>query len=268
MRLLMTHRIQSVLFALAVALPLAASAQTAPVIGIVVMHGKGGSPERLVAPLADGLTQKGYRVANLEMPWAGKRNYDKDVAAAEQEVTAALTELRNKGAKKLFVAGHSQGAVFALHYAGKHPLDGLIIIAPGGNVATAFYQQQIGASVSRARHLVTSGKGDERGEFDEYEGGRGNWSVNTTAAIYLTWFDPDGAMNQEKSSAALPKSLPVLHVAPTSDYPALLRAKQSMFKALPDHPLKRLYEPNSDHRNAPRDSVDEIARWAVEVTAR
>jgi hypothetical protein len=62
--------------------------------------------------------------------------------------------------------------------------------------------------------------------------------------------------------------LPVLHVAPTSDYPALLRAKQGMFNALPDHPLKRLYEPNSDHRNAPRDSVDEIARWIGEVAGK
>lgn len=236
--------------------------------GIVIMHGKGGSPEGLVKPLADGLAQKNYLVANLEMPWSGKRHYDKDVAAAEQEVTAALAELRSKGAKKMFVAGHSQGAVFALHYASKHPLDGLIIIAPGGNVATGFYQQQVGASVARARSLVASGKGDERGAFDEYEGGKGNWTVNTTAAIYLTWFDPDGAMNQEKSSRALPKSLPVLHVAPTSDYPALLRAKQAMFAALPKHPLTRLYEPDTDHRSAPRASIAEIVRWTAEVAAR
>ncbi|MGP1665660.1 MAG: alpha/beta fold hydrolase [Rhodanobacter sp.] len=183
-------------------------------------------------------------------------------------MTAALAELRSKGAKKVFVAGHSQGATFALHYATKNPIDGLIIIAPGGNVATDFYQQQIGASVARARSLVASGKGDDRGEFDEYEGGKGKWAVNTTAAIYLAWFDPEGAMNQEKSSRALPESLPVLHVAPSSDYPALLRAKQAMFAALPKHPLTRLYEPDTDHRGAPRASIDEIVRWTAEVAAR
>ncbi len=242
-------------------------AQT-PLMGIVIMHGKGGLPSGLVKPLADGLQNRGYRVASLEMPWSGQRHYNKDVAAAEQEVTAALDDLRSKGATKLFVAGHSQGAVFALHYAGRHPLDGLVIIAPGGDVSTRFYRQQVGASVARARSLVASGKGNERGEFDEFEGGRGNWAVNTTAAIYLTWFDPDGAMNQEKSSRALPKSLPVLHVAPASDYPALLRAKQSMFNALPDHPLKKLHEPNADHRSAPAASVDEIARWIAEVGSR
>ncbi len=246
----------------------AAAQDAAPKIGIVVMHGKGGSPARLVNVLAEGLERKGLLVASLEMPWSGKRNYDSDVATAEREVTAALQALRGKGAQKLFVAGHSQGAVFALHYASRHPLDGLVVIAPGGNVATSFYQQKVGASVARARNLAAAGKGDERGEFDEYEGAKGSWKVPTTAAIYLTWFDPEGAMNQEKSSRALPAALPVLHVAPVSDYPALLRSKQMTFNALPDHPLKRLYEPDADHRGAPAAAVDEIARWTAEVAAR
>lgn len=256
------------LMSCALALPLTSAAQSpASAIGIVVMHGKGGSPGALIAPFAAGLEQNGYRVANLEMPWSGKRGYDKDVTATEQEVTAALDALRGKGAKKLFVAGHSQGAVFAIHYATKHPLDGLVIIAPGGDVATRFYRQQVAASVSRARSLVASGKGDEQGEFDESEGGK-NWPVRTTAATYLSWFDPDGAMNQEKSSRALPQSLPVLHVAPISDYPALLRSKQQMFGALPANPLTRLYEPNADHRSAPQAALEEIVRWTTEIAAR
>lgn len=255
---------QLILAAALLCIGLPAAAQT----GIVIMHGKGGSPNRFVIDLANGLERKNYLVANLEMPWSGKRNYDADVAKAEQEVTAALEALRSKGAKKVFVAGHSQGAMFAMHYAGKNPIDGLILIAPGGNVATSFYQQQIGASVVRARSLVASGKGDERGEFEEYEGGKGKWTVNTTATIYLAWFDPEGAMNQEKSSRALPESLPVLHVAPTSDYPALLRSKQATFAALPKHPLTRLYEPDTDHRGAPRASIDEVLRWTAEVAAR
>lgn len=52
--------------AFALALPLASAAQSpAPVIGIVVMHGKGGGPTRLVGTLADTLGSKGYLVANL-----------------------------------------------------------------------------------------------------------------------------------------------------------------------------------------------------------
>ena len=126
------------------------SAQQAPTIGIVVMHGKGGGPGGLVKPLADGLEARGFRVANLQMPWSRDRKYDVDVAAAVSEVNAAVSDLRSKGAVKVFVAGHSQGAVFALHYATREKIDGLIIIAPGGDVASRFFRQQVGRSVARA----------------------------------------------------------------------------------------------------------------------
>lgn len=246
-----------------------AAAQETSAIGVVILHGKGGRPEGLTRPLAVSLIQqKGWHVANIEMPWSGRRQYDVDVQSAAEEVSAAIRALRQLGASRIFLAGHSQGAVFAVHYATKYPLDGLILIAPGGNVATRFYQKQIGASVARARQLVAEDKGKAPGEFDEFEGGKGHWTLRTTAETYLSWFDPDGAMNLMKSAAALPKDLPVLQVTPTGDYPALLRTKQELFDALPAHPLKQLHEPVSDHRGAPRNAAAEIARWIGEVAAR
>lgn len=85
---------------LAAGLPLPAKAQVEPV-GIVIMHGKGGSPTRHVADLARTLESRGYLVANIEMPWSGSRNYDVNVGRAEEEVEAALTGLRGQGAKMI-----------------------------------------------------------------------------------------------------------------------------------------------------------------------
>ena len=134
-----------------------AAAQNAPAIGIVVMHGKGGSPTaRHMTPFVTGLESKGLLVANLEMPWSGRRDYNADVATAETEVTAALNELRRKGAKKVFVSGHSQGGVFASHYASKYPVDGAILIAPGGNVSNSTFRQQVGGAVEQARQGVAA----------------------------------------------------------------------------------------------------------------
>lgn len=252
--------------ALAIIIAMPAKAQTPSSIGIVVMHGKGGSPStRFIAPFADGLERKGLLVANLEMPWSGRRDYDKDVAAAEQEVKAALDTLRSKGAKKVFIAGHSQGGVFAVHYASKHPVDGAILIAPGGSVASKVFREKLGNSVNRARKMIADGKSEERTAFEDYEGSKGTTAVHTTAAVYLTWFDPDGAMNQDKASKSLPPTLPVLYIGPTNDYPGLRQIKQSMFSALPVNPLTRFYEPEADHLGAPIASIEEIARWTAEV---
>jgi len=258
--------ILALLLGLAVSAPV--RAQPAPAkLGIVVMHGKGGSPARHVAELAAGLEMKGYLVANIEMPWSGGRSYDVPVAAAESEVEAALAQLRAQGAAHLFVAGHSQGGLFALYFGDRHPVDGIIAIAPGGNVASPSYREKLGEAVSRARELAAAGKADEQTRLLDFEGSKGVYTIWCTPANYLSWFDPDGAMNELKAIKSMDPRVPVLFIAPTGDYPPLRASRQMMFGALPPHPLTRLYEPNSNHLGAPAASIEEIARWTAQVAA-
>jgi len=251
-----------ILVAFAAAVPVTAAAQAEP-IGIVIMHGKGGSPTGLVAKLANGLEGNGLLVANLDMPWSGKRNYDVTTARGEEEVEAALAGLRGKGAKKVFVCGHSQGGVFALYLAGKLAADGFITIAPGGNVGGRFFMEQVGASLARARRLVAEGKGNERAPLEDYESDK--YTIDAIPAAYVTWFDPDGAMSQERAVRAVNPRVPVLWIAPTRDYPGLIKNSRPLYRQLPRHPLTQLYEPDADHRGVPTASVDEIVRWTREV---
>ena len=230
------------------------------------MHGKGGSPAGLVADLAQTLEGRGYLVANLEMPWSGRRSYDVPVARGEEEVEMALAGLRSKGATKVFVAGHSQGGMFALHLAGKLIVDGTICIAPGGNVDHYFFREKVRDGLTRARQLVAEGKGSEPAPLDDFEGARGTYPVVAVPAAYLTWFDPEGAMNMERAARAAHPAAPVLWIVPRRELPGLRKTNIPMFRSLPANPLTRLYEPDSDHRGAPAASADEIARWTNEVT--
>lgn len=236
-------------------------------IGVVIMHGKGGGPDKHVADLASGLERQGFLVANLDMPWSGRRDYDVAVSGAESEVSAALDGLRKRGAKTVFVSGHSQGGVFAFYYGGSHKVDGLIAIAPGGNVAAANFREKLGEAVELARKLVAEGKGEEKVRLRDFEGSKGLFPVVTTPTIYLTWFDPEGAMNQMRSIAKLPAGLPVLLIAPTQDYPGLRQVKQLTFDALPKTPHTRLYEPDASHLQSPSASLKEIAGWMTSVSA-
>lgn len=235
-------------------------------IGIVVMHGKGGSPAKHVSELASALKAQGYLVANLEMPWSGRRNYDVNLQAADIEVERALNEMRQQGAQKLFVAGHSQGGLFALHYGDKHLVDGIIAIAPGGNVASTIAQDKLGEYVESARKLVAQGKAEEKSRFADFEGSKGIYPLITTPAIYLSWFDPQGAMNQITAEQNINPAIPVLFIAPTSDYPGLRKIKQTMFNALPQNPHTKLYEPNSSHLDAPSASESAIIEWISAIS--
>jgi len=236
-----------------------------PAIGIVIMHGKGGSPERLVSDLAAALSAKGYLVANLEMPWSGRRDYDVGVKQAEQQVESALAGLRDKGAKKLFVAGHSQGGAFAIYFAGRHALDGVIAIAPGGSTGSSVFRDKLGASLARAREAVAAGRGEEKLDLLDYEGSRGTTPVHARASVYAEWFDPEGAMNLAHSATVVIPQTPVLWMVAKNDYPALRRANIPLYQRLPANPLTAFYEPNSSHRDAPLAAVDEILRWTRAV---
>jgi pimeloyl-ACP methyl ester carboxylesterase len=255
---------QLILAALAAAVPLRATAQADP-IGVVIMHGKGGRPTGYVATLAQTLEGKGYLVANLEMPWSGRRNYDVTVERGEQEVESAVAGLRAKGAKKVFVSGHSQGGAFALHLAARPGIDGIIAMAPGGDVGNRVFREELGQSVARARRLVAEGKGNEPERLEDYEGARGRYPVVAAPAVYLTWFEPEGAMNMQRAARAANPRVPILWIVGLGERPALRKATLSLFHSLPDNPLTRLYEPNADHTGTPTASADEIIRWTREV---
>jgi dienelactone hydrolase len=252
---------------LGAALPLAASAQGDP-IGIVIMHGKGGVPTGYVANLARTLEGKGYLVANLEMPWSRRRNYDVTVERGEQEVEAAVAGLRAKGSWKVFVSGHSQGGAFALHMAGRPGMDGIIAMAPGGDVGNRVFREQLGPSVSRARRLVAEGKGNEPAQLEDYEGARGKYPVTATPAAYLTWFEPEGAMSMQRAARAARPQAPILWIIGKGERPGLRKVNLSLFSSLPDNALTRLYEPDADHTGTPTASADEIVRWTREVAGR
>ncbi|HXF66160.1 MAG TPA: alpha/beta fold hydrolase [Burkholderiales bacterium] len=229
------------------------------------MHGKGGSPAKFVDGLARTLERRGYLVANIEMPWSGNRSYDAGVSRAEEEVEAACASLRAGGAKKVFVAGHSMGGVFALHLAGRLAVDGIVAIAPGGSSSSPVIREKLAGSLERARQLVAQGKGSEPAWLEDYEGSRGVYRISAVPAAYVTWMDPDGAMSMTRAAQAADPKVPILWIVPKRDYPGLLKTTPAIFRTLPPNPLTRFHEPESDHLNAPAASAEEIVRWTKEV---
>jgi pimeloyl-ACP methyl ester carboxylesterase len=233
-------------------------------IGVVVMHGKGGSPHGWVDKLEEALLAEGFQVANIEMPWSRRRGYDVDMNGGVEEISNALNAMRAKGAQKVFVAGHSQGGLFALHYAGLHSVDGVIPVAPGGQVDAGNFTMNLSSHVAKAKSMVGEGRGNDTAAFADFEGSRGADPITTTAAIYLDWFNPYGA-HTTRVFRKVKKGTPVLYVAPRRDYPGLAKSKGENFGWLPSHKKTRMYEPDTDHMNSPGNAAPEIIRWINDV---
>ena len=104
-----------------------ACAQT---IGIVLMHGKTGSPNTVIDQLATALQSAGYLVDTPEMCWSRRRIYDRPFLDCLTEIDSAIGRLKGRGAGRIVVAGMSQGGDAALAYGARQAnLAGMFIPA-------------------------------------------------------------------------------------------------------------------------------------------
>ena len=247
------------------ALP-AAGADTAPV-GVIVMHGKSGSPQYHVNGLAIALGGQGFLVAAPEMPWSRYRSYDKSVDGADAEIDAEIAKLRDRGAKQIFLVGHSLGAAYALHYASRTTVNGMVAIAPGHRPEFKRIAELLGEDIRKARELAATGKGDEMVTFLDFNTGNRRDRTTASAASFLSYFDPAGPMNMARNVTTVKPEVPVLWMVPTREEEPPRDAMVSFYGKLPPNPRNKFVEPASDHMQAPAAATSQVIDWIRAVAA-
>ena len=231
-------------------------------IGVILMHGKWGSPKSM-APLARDLESRGFLVSNAEMPWSGRRLYDVDYPSALKEIEQQAGQSRAKGARRVIVAGQSMGANAAVAYASSgFELDGLVILSPG-HFPERGMGNRLRPSIDRARSMVAANRSTESESFDDINQGKQR-AIRIAAGTYVSYFDPDGLGAITKNIKKLSKSVPVLLAIGTSDpfYPD----SKAMFDSATPHASSRYLTLESDHFNVSRMVSAEIVRWLESFT--
>ena len=251
-------RLFSLFFALvtAIAAPCAWSGE----VGVILLHGKASMPSGLgMQNLAAALEAKGYLVSVPEMGWSRNRIYDASYDESMSEIDRIVQELRQKGAKKVIVAGQSQGANAALGYAAhREGADGIIALAPGHVPELGKFRDSAAASVSRAKALIEEGKGREKHEFGDNDQGKRS-TVSATPEVYLSWFDPDGPAVMPKNAAAFKKPLPLLIIVGSREKNA--KGPEYFFHKAPSHPNSKFVTVEADHTGVPGAAAEEILAW-------
>lgn len=248
----------------ALALLLAApSVHAADRLGIVLMHGKQGAPDRHVAGFASALASDGYLVATPEMCWSKRRIYDKPYDSCLSELDGVIAELRAKGATAIVVGGHSLGGNGALGYAVGHEVKGVLLLAAAHTPERSVNRPEIAASLHKAKAMIAEGRGGETATFDEINSG---WTfmVSCTAEAYASFFDPSGP-------AAMPNSIarvraPVLWVA--GDRDKTQQTAAATFAKAPADPLNRFVTVSADHLDTPDAALSAVRAWLRDVAER
>ena len=253
----------AILFTLATALASHIASAAGGDLGVVLMHGKGGSPTGYIRELAAVLQGRGYLVSTPTMPWAKDRIYDASFEEAMAEIDREVDALRQKGAKLVVVGGQSLGANAALGYAAsKERVDGIIALAPAHNPELQAFARRLGADLRRARAMVAAGKGKEKQAFSDLNQGQ-ILEVTATAEVYLSWFDPDGPAVMPRSATSIKTPTPVLFVVGSGDRTA--PAKDYIFDKAPAHAKSKFVMVTADHFTAPTAAIEEVLSWLAKL---
>jgi esterase/lipase len=247
------------MLAVVVGLAAPASAQT----GVVLIHGNTDSPNGTIAQLAAALEGAGYLVERPEMCWSNRRRRDRLLLDCLAELEAPIARLSSRGARGIVVAGMSVGGLGALAFgARRQGLAGIVALAANGSPERlVLLFPQIAENVAQARAMVVAGRGDERASFTDTNI-RGPFPVDTTASIYLSFFDPTGPANIPDNVSRLRS--PLLWVAGNADRSQT--GPSYAFNRAPVNPLNRYVTVNADHLGTPTAAREAVLLWMGEVS--
>ena len=247
-----------------------APAAAGPVVGIVLIHGKSGSPSNQpILNSASLLTNAGYKVDRPEMCWSGQRIYDQAFPDCLSAIDQSIARLKALGATAIVLAGHSLGGTGMLAYGATHPgLMGLIGLAPAGNPNVYRVNQAIGNAVAQAQQLVAAGKGDEKTGFPDVNtgaNGQFTFTVTTTPRIYLSFFGPNTQGGMMGNVAKI--SAPLLWVAGDKD-PTQKDEPDAVFAKAAANPMNRFVKVAANHMETPAAAVPAILTWLGDLKRR
>lgn len=234
------------------------SARAASDIGIVVLHGKQGTAgDRATAPFMQALRNAGYLIQAPTMCWANGRIYDATFPDCLRQIDTAVAALRDAGARRIVVAGQSQGGEAAIIYGAQHPeLAGVIALAPAGAPEGMARNPGVAQSIVQARQMVAAGQGAQRATFNDTNDGR-NFVVATTPTIYLSFMEVGGPADFPKALPQLRE--PIIWVAGTQD--RTQTQATAWFARLPPNKLNRLVQVGSAHLDTPAAGAGAVLEW-------
>ena len=227
-------------------------------VGVVLLHGKAGTPTGRVADLAAALQRDGFRVAVPTMPWAEDRIYSASYEDALRQIDGEVRALRREGAGLVAVAGHSLGANAAIGYGAWTHADAIVALAPAHYPDQTRMRERFAADVSRARELIAAGRGGEKQTFSDLNQDT-PLQVTATAEAYLSWFDPEGPAVMPRNAAAFKAPTPLLVVIGAGERTA--RWRHYFFDKAPPHPKSAFTVVSGEHVEVPDRAIAQVQEW-------
>lgn len=240
-------------------------------IGVLMLHGKnpGSNMDPNFGSMKGNFERQGWLVAFPDMPWSRGRYLDGNLDRALVEIAGHVKGLRDQGATRIVIAGHSIGVPTGMAYAARAgDVDALVQLAPG-HIPLGYYTypvlKAVRDSIDEARALVAAGKGDSNERFNDINQGR-QQPVITTARNFLSYFDPASDAEMSVTAPRIPARIPVMTVIGERD-PLFSRIRSYYVDMLPANPKNQYLEVSGGHLDTPRVANDAVIAWIKAAVA-
>lgn len=229
-------------------------------VGVVLMHGKGGTAKKKspVGKLKAKLEAAGFEVIAPDMPWHRNRHLAKGYEESMLEIDDAVATLKDRGATKIVVGGHSIGANAAMGYGARRDgLAGILAMAPGHIPGDPGYARNFSDDIAKAKGMVAAGQGGDKTSFGDKNQGRRS-DIEASAEDYLSWFDPAGPAVMKQNAANLKASL--YWIVGEQDGMAD-RGEAYAYASAPAHPRNAYVVIGGGHKATPTKGAKQIIEW-------
>ena len=240
-------------------------AQPAPIVGVLMLHGKnpGNPQDPSFSPLKGTLERQGWEVLLPDMPWSRRRYLEGHWDLAMTEIAGHVKTLKDKGAQKIVLIGHSLGVPAAMSHAARGgAVDALVLLAPG-HIPRGYHTfpllKAVRESIDEARAKVAAGKGDEVDRFQDINQGR-QQTVVATPRNFLSYFDPESDADMGVTAPRIPPGVPVLTLIGEKD-PLFGMIRSYFVDKLPKNPKSEFATVSGGHLDTPRVASDQIISW-------
>lgn len=244
-----------------------AQASTVQKLGFLLLHGKnpGGPDTPVYNRLVSAIQSENWLSLVPDMPWSRRRYLEGSWDQAMQEIADHVKTLRERGASRIVLVGHSMGCPAAMSYVARGgAVDALVLLAPG-HAPQGYYTwnaaKHVRESIDEARALVAAGKGEDgTHRFNDFNQGR-PLTVVATAKNYLSFFDPASDAEMGNTAPRIPATVPVLSVIGEKD-PLFKLLKDYYVNKLPANPRSEYLEVAGGHIETPGVAADQVIAWA------
>jgi pimeloyl-ACP methyl ester carboxylesterase len=242
-----------------------AFAQAGGRLGVILMHGKQGSPGKApgLRDIASKLESAGIKTVVPLMPW-GEGGWEKISVTPEQVfdmIDGYAAQLRGQGAQRIVVGGQSLGANMALAYAvARQNVAGIVMAAPGHAPGYSYNSNpSIKEAINKSGEMTRAGQGGQ-----PFSGGDDNQGssirLSTTAGVYNAWMSPRGKANMWGQAPLLPAQIPLMLIIGTKD-PAYGTAEANIYKPAAKNPYSKYLVVEAGHRDTDFAASQRIVDW-------